>query len=89
MNALRERSRLVEGEARGKESGLEQKICQVANRLVGPVSLDLHFGFLDDGIEGVKFMCLLRRHVRRHGRIAEGLGLHDTFLFYWSNINKK
>jgi hypothetical protein len=30
MNALRERSTLVEGKTRGKDSGLEQKICQVA-----------------------------------------------------------
>jgi len=59
---MRERSGLMEGETRGKESGLKQEVCQVPNRLVGLVSLDLLFEFLDDGVGGVQFKCLLRRH---------------------------
>jgi hypothetical protein len=59
VNALHARSglRLTEGEARSKESGLEQEVCQVVNRLVGLVSLDLLSEFLDDDVGGVQFNC--------------------------------
>ena len=80
VDALGERCGLVEGKAGSEEGGLEQEVGQVADRLVSLVLLDLALELLDDGIVGVELERLLRGHVRRHGRITEGLRLHDTLL---------
>ena len=61
MNALGEGSGLVEDEAGGKESGLEEKVGQVTDRLVSLVLGDLllelfELGNIDLGVE----LCLKR-----------------------------
>ena len=79
MNALGEVGGLVEDEAGSEEGSLEEEVCEVTDGLVSRVGGNLAAELLDDGVVRVELESLLGRHVGGHGRVAEGLGLHDTF----------
>src|SRR3569833_1192315 len=79
VDALGEAGGLVDGEARDEQRRLEEELDDGLDRLVAlAVRLDLLLELLDDGALGRDLERLLGRHVARHGRVAEGLGLHDA-----------
>ncbi|KAI6776272.1 hypothetical protein HG530_000217 [Fusarium avenaceum] len=79
VDAVGETSRLVNGEARDKERGLEEELDDgLDSAVVLAVSLNLLLELLDDRRLGGDLEGLLGRHVAGHGGVTEGLGLHDT-----------
>jgi len=77
VDARRKGSWVFEGETRSEEGGLKEEPNEVLDRLVTLVGVGLLAEFLDDGVVRVQFEGLLGGHVSGHGRVAEGLGLHD------------
>lgn len=65
-------------EARSEQGGFVKQISQILDSLVRLVLGDTRFKLLDDGVRRVELHRLFRGHVRRHGRVAECLSLHDT-----------
>ncbi|GKT66755.1 hypothetical protein ColTof4_04247 [Colletotrichum tofieldiae] len=79
VDALSEAGGLVNGEARDEQGGLEQELDDgLDGAVILAVGLDLVLELLDDGALGGDLEGLLGRHVRGHGGVTEGLGLHDT-----------
>merc|ERR1719487_2136942 len=78
VNAAREGRRLVEREARREQRRLEEEVDEVLDRLVALVGGGLRLELLHDRVLRVDLHRLLRRHVRRHRVVAEGLGAHDA-----------
>ena len=79
VNALGVGGGLVNGEAGNEEGGLvEEGGDALDGAVVLAVSLNLGLELLDDGARGRDLEGLLGRHVRGHGGVTEGLGLHDT-----------
>ncbi|CAH0377059.1 unnamed protein product, partial [Pelagomonas calceolata] len=78
VDTRREGRRLVEREARRQERRVVEQPDEVLDRLVRLVGLGLVAERLDDGVQGVDLHGLLRRHVGRRRRVAQGLGLHDA-----------
>ena len=79
VDTLSEASRLVNGEARDKERGLEQKLDDgLDGAVILTISLDFVLELLDDGRLGRDFKSLLGGHVAGHGGVTESLSLHDT-----------
>lgn len=79
MDALGEAGGLLDGEARDKQGGLEEKLGDgLDGAVVLAIGLNLLLKLLDDGRLGGDLEGLLGRHVRGHGGVTEGLGLHDT-----------
>ncbi|KAI9155186.1 putative sterol O-acyltransferase 2 [Paramyrothecium foliicola] len=79
VDALSEAGRLVNGEARDEQRGLEQKLDDgLDGAVVLTVSLNLLLELLDNGRLGGDLEGLLGRHVAAHGGVTEGLSLHDT-----------
>lgn len=79
MDALGKASRLINGETRDKQRGLEEELDDgLDSAVVLTVSGNLLLELLDDGRLGRDLEGLLRAHVRGHGGVTQGLGLHDT-----------
>ena len=78
VDARGERGGLVEREARREERGLEEEVDEVLDRLVALVRRRLRLELLHDRVLRVDLHRLLRRHVRRHRVVAEGLSAHDA-----------
>jgi hypothetical protein len=79
VDAVSEASRLVNGEARDEQRGLEEELDDgLDGAVVLAVSLDLLLELLDNGGLGGDLKSLLGGHVAGHGGVTEGLGLHDT-----------
>ncbi|PTD13153.1 hypothetical protein FCULG_00004790 [Fusarium culmorum] len=79
VDAVGETSRLLDGETRDKERGLEEELNDgLDSAVVLTVVLNLLLELLDDGRLGRDLESLLGGHVAGHGGVTEGLGLHDT-----------
>lgn len=79
VDAVGETSRLVNGETRDKERGLEEKLDdRLDGAVVLTVGLDLLLELLNDRRLGRDLESLLGRHVAGHGGVTESLSLHDT-----------
>src|SRR3569833_1925852 len=79
VDALGEAGGLVVGVVCVVQRRLEEELDDGLDRLVAlAVRLDLLLELLDDGALVRDLERLLGRHVARHGRVAEGLGLHDA-----------
>jgi hypothetical protein len=79
VDAVGETSRLLDGETRDKERGLEEELNDgLDSAVVLAVVLNLLLELLDDGRLGRDLESLLGGHVAGHGGVTEGLGLHDT-----------
>merc|ERR1712224_768263 len=63
VNATSERLRLLKGEPRGEQRGLEEKPHQVLDGLAVAVLVGLLHKVSDDSMEGIDLQSLLRRHV--------------------------
>jgi hypothetical protein len=79
VDTVSEMSGFFEGESGSKEGGLVKEPDEVLNGLITLILIGFLLKFLDDGVIGVDFHGLLGDHVCGHGRVTEGLGLHDTF----------
>mmetsp|Transcript_2822 Transcript_2822/g.5959 ORF Transcript_2822/g.5959 Transcript_2822/m.5959 type:complete len:300 (+) Transcript_2822:299-1198(+) len=78
VDAASESRWLVQREARGEQRGLEEQVDEILDRLVALVGGGLGLELLHDRVLRVDLHRLLRRHVRRHGRVAQSLGAHDA-----------
>merc|ERR1719375_606279 len=79
VNASSKLGRLVEVETRCQEGSVEEEPDEILDSLVRLVCSCLFAELTHDGVLWVHLHSLLGYHVRSHGVVTEGLGLHDAF----------
>merc|ERR1711904_96010 len=78
VDAASKGDRLIQGEARCEQGGVEQQPDKVLDSLVVLVLVGTCTESVDDGVQWVHLHSLLRCHVAGHGAVLEGLSLHDA-----------
>lgn len=79
MDSVGEESRIVKGESRGEEGGVEEQPDEVFNGFIRFIGIGFLLEFNDNWVIRVQFHGLFRLHITGHGGISEGLGFHDSF----------